>query len=100
MNRRKTLTQWLLIPTALTFLAGALSALTATGGSATEQETPQGIIAAHIRDQGFKCDKPEGAKQDSNASKPNETVWLLTCENASYRVTLVPDLAAKVERLN
>ena len=100
MNRRKTLTHRPHILATLIFLAGVLSAQTATGVSAAEQETPQGIIAAHIRDQGFKCEKPQDAKRDTKTSKPNETVWLLTCENATYRVTLVPDLAAKVERLN
>ena len=100
MNHRKTVAQKPLVLATLVVLAGALFAQTVGGVLAAEQETPQGIIAAHIRDQGFKCEKPQEAKRDTKASKPNETVWLLTCEDASYRVTLVPDLAAKVERLN
>jgi hypothetical protein len=31
---------------------------------------------------------------------PNETVWILTCENDTYRMTVIPDMAAKVEKLN
>jgi hypothetical protein len=62
-------------------------------------ETPTDILAARIRDQGYECLKPQGAKRDAAQSAPNETVWLLDCESGSYRVTLVPDLAAKVEQL-
>ena len=62
-------------------------------------ETPTEIIAAQIRDQGYECVKPQSAKRDVAQSAPNETVWVLDCENGSYRVTLVPDLAAKVELL-
>jgi hypothetical protein len=34
------------------------------------------------------------------ASKPDEDVWLLQCEDASYRVRLIADMAAKVERID
>jgi hypothetical protein len=33
------------------------------------------------------------------ASKPNETVWVIECERAKYSVRLTPNLAAKVERI-
>ncbi len=61
------------------------------------QETPVGIIAAHIRMQGYTCDEPRRAERDAQASKPNETVWTLDCGNATYRVTLVPNMAARIE---
>ena len=70
------------------------------GGAYAIDETPTEIIAAQIRDQGYECVKPQSAKRDVAQSAPNETVWVLDCENGSYRVTLVPDLAAKVEKLN
>jgi len=60
------------------------------------QEKPAEIIAAHIRMQGYACDKALSALRNRKASRPNETVWLLRCSNGIYNVTLVPDLAAKV----
>ncbi len=75
-------------------LAGALLA-----GPATAQENPAEIIAAHIRMQGYACDKALRAERNRKASKPNETVWTLRCSNGPYRVRLVPDLAASVELL-
>jgi hypothetical protein len=64
---------------------------------ATAEEKPAEIIAAHIRTQGYACENALGAERDPKASKPNETVWTLRCSNGTYRVTLVPDMAAAVE---
>ena len=63
------------------------------------EETPQTMLAAQIRTQGFSCDKALGATRDKKRSRPDRAVWVLTCSNASYRVTRSPDLAAKVEPL-
>jgi hypothetical protein len=65
----------------------------------TAEETPKEIIAAQIRMQGYSCDKPISAENEPRLSKPNEDVWILKCENAVYRVRLVPDMAASVERI-
>ncbi len=62
-------------------------------------ETPQGILAAQIRTQGFTCEKPLGARQNKKRSRPDRDVWVLDCGNATYRITRVPDMAAKVEPL-
>ncbi|HET6390174.1 hypothetical protein [Hyphomicrobium sp.] len=56
-------------------------------------------LAAQVRTQGFKCDKPLSATKNEGASRPNEEVWVLDCEDASYRMTVVPDMAARVEKL-
>jgi len=84
----------LLIFTAITALA--------EGGSypASAQEEPTNIIADQIRAQGYRCDSPQSAQRDLQASRPDEAVWILQCESGSYRVRLVPDLAAKVEQIN
>lgn len=74
--------------------------LAAGCAAAAAQETPKDIIAAHIRNQGYACDAPQSAKRDRRASVPLEPVWLLKCANASYRVRLVPDMAAVVERID
>lgn len=62
-------------------------------------ETPQDVIAAQIRLQGFSCDKPLGAKRDAKRSRADRAVWILKCSNATYRVTRAPDMAANVEQL-
>ncbi len=62
-------------------------------------ETPQGMLAAQIRTQGFTCDKPLGARKNTRLSRPDRDVWILKCSNASYRISRVPDMAAKVEPL-
>lgn len=61
------------------------------------QESPKDVIAAHLRTQGYKCDAPKSATHDAATSRPDESVWIIRCENARYRVRLIPDMAAKVE---
>ena len=62
-------------------------------------ETPKDVIATQIRSQGFGCNQPTTAERDPLASIPDEGVWLLQCEDGSYRVRLIPHMAAKVERV-
>jgi hypothetical protein len=62
-------------------------------------ETPQTMLSAQIRLQGFTCDKALGATRDKKRSQPDRAVWVLKCSNATYRVTRAPDMAAKVEPL-
>jgi hypothetical protein len=81
-----------------------LAALAALAASATitvamAQETPVGVLADHIRTQGFTCKTPESATRDAALSKPDEAVWVLKCDGVTYRVRLVPDQAAKVEKI-
>jgi len=63
-------------------------------------QMPAEIIAAQIRDQGFSCDKALSAERDRERSTPDEADWILKCENATYRVRLIPDQAADVKRLD
>src|SRR5262249_20401881 len=78
--------------------AVALTWLSALAGLA--EEMPADTIAAQIRTQGYACTGPVAAARDRVASRPNETVWLLQCGNARYRVLLVPDVAAQVTQLD
>jgi hypothetical protein len=84
------------------FLALAVLTVLAPAPLAAQSgdDDPTNIVAAQIRAQGYKCDDPQSAKQDLQASRPDEAVWLLQCEDASYRVRLDPDMAATVERVN
>lgn len=63
------------------------------------EEAPAEIIAAQVRQQGYACETALSAQRNRKASKPNETVWTLRCSNGTYRVRLVPDMAASVELL-
>ena len=74
------------------------SAIAQTNDSNTESEAAD-LVATQIREQGYDCKNPTSAKRDQKASEPDETVWILTCKDASYRVRLVPDMAADVEKI-
>jgi ribosomal protein S12 len=67
--------------------------------AADPKEVSKDIIAVQIRKQGFECKNPESATRDPAASKPDDAAWILTCEGVTYKVVLVPNMAAKVERL-
>jgi hypothetical protein len=77
-------------------MAGLVLCLAPASQSAA-QDTPANIIADQIGRQGFPCEEPHQAEHDKQASRPNEAVWTLRCKNATYRVTLIPDMAAHVE---
>jgi hypothetical protein len=80
--------------------AAALAACSsAQAQQGTGSETPQNMLAAQIRLQGFTCDKALGATRDTKRSRPDHAVWVLKCSNANYRVSRAADMAAKVEPL-
>ena len=58
------------------------------------------IVATQLRSQGYDCVDPHKAERDTSASTPGEEAWIVTCDNATYRVKLVPDQAAKVEQID
>jgi hypothetical protein len=88
-----------MLPRCMSVLIAAVMAM-AGGLTAHAQEDPTNIVADQIRAQGYKCDSPQSATRDAQASKPDGAVWILQCESGSYRVRLVPDMAAKVELLD
>lgn len=73
------------------------------GGSpqvaAAELEKPAEIVATQIRKQGYECNKAKSAERDTAASKADGAVWVLRCDSATYRVRLIPKMAAQVERM-
>ena len=69
------------------------------GAQQVAAETPQTMLSAQIRLQGYSCDKALSAIRDKKRSQPDRAVWVLKCSNATYRVTRAPDMAAKVEPL-
>lgn len=91
----------LALPVAAVFGAATLSPLSAQeSAQETAQESAKNIIAAHIRTQGYACDAPQSATRDRRASRPLGAVWLVRCESATYRVRLIPDMAAIVEQVD
>jgi hypothetical protein len=56
------------------------------------------IVATQVRDQGYQCDEPTSATQDQESE--GDAVWTLKCANATYRVRLVPDMAAAIEKVD
>ncbi len=66
---------------------------------AAADDGPQDTLAAQVRIQGMACGKPQKAERDAALSKPDEAVWVLTCDNATYRVRLTPHMAAKIEQI-
>lgn len=56
-------------------------------------------LADQLKLQGFECKTPQSASRDAAASKPDEVVWIVKCDTASYRMRVIPDMAAKVEKL-
>ena len=78
-------------------LSAAIVVFAAHGVSA--EEPTKDLLAAQIRDQGFRCTKPVSAHKDVKRSRADEAVWRLKCKNATYRIRLIPDMAARVQRL-
>jgi len=77
-----------------------LVAISIAASGVSAQETPPDVLAAKIRDQGYQCAKAVSARKDKARSRPDEAVWVLRCDNRTYRVRLTPDMAARVQRLN
>jgi len=69
-------------------------AQTDAGGDAAAGQ----LVAVQVRNQGLACADPVSAKRDPTAE--DDAVWTLTCADAKYRVRLVPDQAATIEKLD
>jgi len=80
--------------------AGFLSLIGMARSQNATTVTPSEVLADQLRSQGYRCDRALGSEQDAGSSKPNEAVWVLKCTNGSYRMRLVPDMAARVERID
>jgi hypothetical protein len=83
----------------LGLVTAALAAETSSSLAADPREMSKDIIAVQVRKQGHTCDKPKSARRDAKLSRPNETAWVLECENATYRIRLTPDMAARIEKM-
>src|SRR5262245_47486841 len=87
----RTLQWWSCGAAVATVMAYGGSAAPASGQDKTEASAE--VIAVQIRKQGYACDEAQSAVRDREISTPNQTVWILRCKNASYRVRLTHDMA-------
>lgn len=71
----------------------------AVGASEPGENIDIAVVAAQIRSQGYACTNPTAAESIAAESLPDEPVDVLRCENATYKVRLVPDQAAKVTQI-
>ncbi|MCT8970946.1 hypothetical protein [Microbaculum marinisediminis] len=85
---------------ALTAVAASLSVFAPAVAQSGDDSEAALIVATQLRAQGYDCVDPHKAERDQSASTPGEEAWIVTCDNATYRVKLVPDQAAKVERID
>jgi hypothetical protein len=81
-------------------VAAAASSIIPATASYAQSEMPVDVIAAQLRRQGMPCTSPQNAVRERKESAPNATVWLVRCDEGLYRVTLVPNMAARVERVD
>jgi len=67
--------------------------------AANAEEAAAAALAAELRRQGHRCEGQSNAERDAERSRPDETVWVVRCTNATYRMRLIPHQAAKVEQI-
>jgi len=63
------------------------------------EESPETIISAVVRREGYVCEKPIKATKDEIDSIPEEMAWILTCKNLTYKVRLYPHYLSHIEIL-
>ncbi len=80
-------------------ILGILLPMMPLSGMAADAEDAAQIVAAEARTRGYACEDPAKATRNSEASTADKVVWRLECENATYRVRLIPNMAAEVEEL-
>ncbi|MBR1125112.1 hypothetical protein JQ628_26570 [Bradyrhizobium lablabi] len=94
MNRSKHIALTRVIPVAALVSASMLFAHVASTETAAE------VIAVQVRAQGHACGKALQATREPKLSKPDYDVWLLKCDNATYRFGRYPNLPANIEKLS
>jgi hypothetical protein len=85
---------------AVALSASALAWLLAVNDVIAQAEDPREILAVRVRAQGHVCDKAVKAERDPQLSRPDLPAWILECSNATYRVILDADMAARITRLD
>jgi hypothetical protein len=71
--------------------------LTNSQSHASEKTKAEDVVATQLRVQGIPCTNPSRAEKDKLDSRPDEMTWIVSCKEATYRVTLIPHIGAKVD---
>lgn len=66
--------------------------------AAQQKNVEMTVLADQIRSQGYPCSNALSAERLAGESVGDEPVYLLTCDNATYKIRIVPDQGAKVTR--
>jgi hypothetical protein len=74
-------------------------ALAAEAPDESQPIRARSILADQVREQGHACGSAIEAHRDPDLSRPDLPVWILSCSNATYRITVRPDMAARIERI-
>ncbi len=64
---------------------------------AREKTKAEDVVATQLRARGIPCTMPKTAKKDRADSRPDEMTWIISCREATYKVTLIPHIGAKVD---
>jgi hypothetical protein len=83
----------------LIVMAASIVAMSAAAAAQQEAEALQ-VVADQVRAEGYACAEPTAVQRDQAQSRPDLSVWILTCEGGRYRVELVPDMRARVTPLD
>lgn len=67
---------------------------------ASEKTKAEDVVATQLRAQGIPCTAPSRAEQDKLDSRPDEMTWIISCKEATYKVTLIQHVGAKVDIMN
>ncbi len=84
----------------LSVIVAALASASGPPIGGAHAETTAEVLAVQVRSQGLACNKALQATRDTKLSKPDYDVWVLKCDNATYRLGRYPDLPAKIEKLS
>ncbi len=79
------------------FAAAGLAAVLVAPSAPRADTQLSAIVASEMRQAGYPCDNPRNPQRDKAASKPGRTVWLLECDQGTFRVTVNQDGKAQVE---
>jgi hypothetical protein len=80
----------------LAIIAALASPPAQAQASRSPRLTPKQSLAAQVRARGHACETPLVARKDHHRSRQGHDDWVLTCNDARYRIVLVPNRAARI----
>lgn len=84
----------------LTLFIGLPTFYSMNQGHAASPVEAKDIVAIQLRAQGMACSHPISAIKDKRDSQPDAPVWIIKCDEAIYRVRLIPHLGSRIQVIN